>query len=121
MFKQQDGDQLNYTTTGAVTNGQLILVGDSVGVARTAATGSGAKISLGLVGVYSGLAKKAAASTNFAVGERVYYMTTGGVVKATAVAAAGQFLGIGWAAAATGDTTCTVRLAGGAGPLETTT
>ena len=55
------------------------------------------------------VAKKAAATLDFAFGEMAYGLTTGGVVKAVAT---GSTVPIGYAvaAAATGDTTVNVKL-----------
>ena len=109
-----------YTTTGAVTVNSLLVVGNTPMIAMEAATGSGQVIACA-VGAAATLAKKAAASTSWAAGGRVYYMTTGGVNKATGVAAAGKLIGYGIEAATTGATTGKVRLISGPLVLETTT
>ena len=49
----QDGNVFQYTTTGAVSNGQLLVINRMAGVALDAATGAGKKISLALTGVFS--------------------------------------------------------------------
>jgi predicted RecA/RadA family phage recombinase len=114
-----NGEVFNYTCTGAVTNGALLIIGDTPGVALTAGT-TGDVIAVALEGVFT-LTKKAAASTNWAAGGQVYYVTTGGVNKLTGVAAAGKQIGTGWAAAVTGATTGSVKLIGGAVITETQT
>lgn len=98
-----------YTTTGAVTVNALLIVGNTPMVALESATGSGQSIAC-TVGAAVVLPKKAAASTSWAAGGRVYYMTTGGVNKATGVAAAAKLIGYGIEAATTGATTGKVKL-----------
>jgi len=89
----QDGNVYQYTTTGAVSNGQLIKINRMVGVALTAATGAGQKISLALDGVFSLAAVATGVKT---VGLPVGYRTTGSQLKATCVAAAAT--GVAWSA-----------------------
>lgn len=114
-----DGKHINYTCTGAVTNGALLIIGDTPGVALTSGA-TGDLIAVAIEGVFE-LPKKAAASTNWALLGQVYYMTTGGVNKLTGVAAAGKQIGTGMAAAVTGATTGTIKLLGGAVVTETQT
>jgi len=57
--------------------------------------------------------------TNLAAGGRTYYMTTGGVNKATGVAAAGKLIGYALDVTVTGATTAKVQLLAGPMPLET--
>jgi predicted RecA/RadA family phage recombinase len=110
---------VKYTTTGAVTVGTLLLVSATPMVAMEAATGSGQVIECA-VGCEASLAKKAAASTNWAAFGRVYYVTTGGVNKLTGGAAAGKLIGYGPALTATGATSGRVRLLAGPALLGTT-
>lgn len=118
-YSISNGDKLNYTCAAAVTAGSLVIVGDTPGVALTAGT-TGDLIAVAVEGVFT-LPKKAAASTNWAQGGQVYYVTTGGVNKLTGAAAAGKQIGTGWEAAVTGATTGTIKLIGGAVITETQT
>lgn len=99
-----------YTTTGAVTAGNVVASGNFYGVALESATGSGAVIAVKME-CEARLAKKAAASTALAVGDPIKALTTGGVIKAVASTATGDTI-IGYAteAAATGATTVNGRL-----------
>ena len=115
----QPGEKLDYTAAAAVTNGQLLLVGNTVGMALTAGV-TGDLIAVQISGVVNAV-KDAGPNTDWAVGERVHYMTTGGVIKFTGVAAAGAQCGTAFAAAVTGATSGTVKLMGGATVLETQT
>ena len=115
----QSGDKLDYTCTGAVSNGELKVIGNTVGMALTAGT-TGDLIAMQISGVVSAT-KDAGASSGWAVGGRVYYMTTGSTIKLTGVAAAGAMIGTGFVAATTGATSGTVKLNGGATVLETQT
>ena len=56
------------------------------------------------------LTKKAAASTNWAAGGKVYYTTTGGANVLTGVAATGKLIGYGTVTTVTGATSGIVRL-----------
>ena len=47
-----EGEVLNYTTTGAVKNGELKILGRLAGVALNAATGAGQVIGLAMEGVH---------------------------------------------------------------------
>lgn len=101
-----------YTTTGAVTVGSLLAIGDLVGVALESATGSGQVITV-QAECDAVLTKKAAASTDLAVGEMVTYTATGGANKVHGGAATGsKVVGFALAAAVTGATTAYVRLLG---------
>ena len=107
---QTDGAwDLKYTATGAITAGALVSSGNFVGVALESAT-TGDVIALKMC-CEARLTKKAAASTNLAIGGPVKMLATGGVNKVLASAATGDtIIGYATAAAATGDTTATVRL-----------
>jgi predicted RecA/RadA family phage recombinase len=48
-----EGSVTNYTTTGAVANGELKVINRMAGVALTAATGAGKNIALALEGVFT--------------------------------------------------------------------
>lgn len=104
----QEGDVINYTAGGAITSGAIVPLAECAGVALASATGSGAVIPVALEGVFT-VAKKAGATLDFAVGEKVQTLTTGGVEKAVATGGS-EPLGIAVAAAVTGATTVDVRL-----------
>ena len=106
----QEGEVLNYTTAGAVTNGALLIVGDTPAVALNTATGSGVTIAVATEGVFS-LTRKASTG-NVAVGNKAYYIATGGVNKITSVATSGKCVGIYAETTTTAATTCKVRLVG---------
>ena len=79
-------------------------------VALNTTTGAGAELRLSLGGVWT-VDKIAAASTNFAVGGKVYARATGsaGRYKVLGVAT-GSVMGTAFVAAVTGDTTAKVKL-----------
>ena len=107
----QEGEALTYTTTSAVTNGALLIVGDTPVVAMNAkSTGSGS-ITVATEGVFQ-LDRKASAG-NVGAGNKAYYVTTGGVNKVTSVATSGKCIGIYAQATTTSATTCKVKLVGG--------
>lgn len=107
----REGDTLDYTTTAAVTNGALLILGDTPVVALTAATAAAQVISVATEGVFT-LTRKASAG-NVALGNKAYYVTTGGVNKITSVAASGKQVGVYAAATTTAATSCNVKLLGG--------
>lgn len=111
------GEKFNYTTSGAVTNGALLILGNTPAVALSAATGSGKSIAVATEGVFT-LTRKASAG-NVGLGNRAYYIATGGVNKITSVAGAGTMVGCYAEATTTASTTCKVKLLGGPIPLET--
>ena len=106
----ENGDVLKTVSTGAVTKGWLIKRGSVFGVALNTTTGAGAELRLSLGGVWT-VDKIAAASTNFAVGGKVYARATGsaGRYKVLGVAT-GSVMGTAFVAAVTGDTTAKVKL-----------
>ena len=106
----QPGRTISYTATGNIANGEIKELGSALfGVAPVAAV-TGDLVDMQVEGVFS-VGKIAAALTSFAQGAKVYAKATGGVLKVTGVATGNQ-LGTAWAAAATGDTTATVKLLG---------
>ena len=105
------GEKLNYTTTAAVTNGALLILGNTPAVALETATGSGKLITVATEGVFE-LTRKASAG-NVAMGYKAYYVATGGVNKITSVAASGKQVGIYAETTTTAATTCKVKLLGG--------
>jgi predicted RecA/RadA family phage recombinase len=120
IINDDGGHVFDYTTTGAVTKGSLLIVGSTPMVALESATGAGQHIGCA-VGVAALLTKKAVGSSNWVPGGRVYFIATGGVNKVSGVAAAGKLVGYGLETTATGATTGKVRLIGGPSPLETQT
>ena len=106
-----DGAVLNYTTTAAVTNGALLILGDTPAVALNAKSTGSDTIAVATEGVFE-LVRKASAG-NVALGNKAYYVTTGGVNKITSVAASGKQVGVYAAATTTDATTCKVKLLGG--------
>lgn len=105
------GEKFEFTTAGAVTNGALLIVGDTPMVALNVATATGQKITVAADGVFE-LVRKASAG-NVALGSKAYYVATGGVNKVTSVAASGKCIGSYAAATTTSATTCQVKLLGG--------
>ena len=70
-----EGAVFNYTTTtGAVANGDLLVIGQRVGVALNSATGAGQVIGLALEGVFNVLC---AATGTMTAGNAIYYRATG--------------------------------------------
>jgi predicted RecA/RadA family phage recombinase len=106
-----EGSVLNYTTTAAVTNGALLILGNTPAVALNTATGASEVIAVATEGVFD-LVRKASAG-NVAMGYKAYYVTTGGVNKVTSVAASGKHIGVYAATTTTDATTCKVKLLGG--------
>lgn len=109
-----EGEVFNYTTTGAVANGELRVINRMVGVALNSASGSGQKIAIALEGVFSVAAVATGAKT---AGNRVFYRTTGSQFKAafaSGVATGGKHtIGTVWETATAASTTCKVKLIGG--------
>lgn len=103
----QYGDVIDYTLAGDITKGQLI-AGTEVCFVAIDSGATGDVVPVACEGVWT-VAKKAGALLDFAVGEMAYGLTTGGVVKAVATGATVP-IGYAVAAAATGDTTVTVKL-----------
>lgn len=107
MQQISEGNLLNVTLSGTVAMGAIYHLNEVAGVLVTGGV-SGDVRPVALEGVFT-VAKKAGANLDFAIGEKVQSLTTGGVNKA--VATGGTLpLGIAWAAAATGDTTVQVKL-----------
>ena len=88
-----EGNVYNYTTTGAVNNGELRVINRMAGVALESATGSGKKIALALDGVFT---LQAVATGAKAAGSLVGYRTTDSQLKVSAVAAG--CTGVAWSA-----------------------
>ena len=109
-----EGEVFNYTTTGAVVNGRLVIINRMAGVSLNAATGAGQKIALGISGVYSIASVATGVKTQ---GLRAMYRTTGSMLKITTVsgvAGTGKYtIGTIWETATAAATSVKVRLAGG--------
>jgi predicted RecA/RadA family phage recombinase len=125
-----DGEIMNYTTTGAVANGALKIIGRRAGVALQSATGSGQVIALAMTGVHT---LPAVATGAKATGSLVGYRTTGTAGLSVSCVAAGctgvvwsahptsgvvtygtkYVIGTVWQGAATTATTLKVKLHGG--------
>ena len=98
-----EGASINYTATGAVTEGSLIQLTNVVGVALITAV-TGATVPLGITGEY-GLTKTAHAAGGFTQGDAVY-VTSSGVINNTATG--DKLVGFASAASVTGSTAVTV-------------
>jgi predicted RecA/RadA family phage recombinase len=98
-----------YVTTGNVTSGTLLLVGNGPAIALETATPG--PTSAVMVGCAAKVTKKAAASSNVTVGGFVSYTTTGGVNAVRGTTATGDIvIGYGLEVAVTGATTAVIRL-----------
>ena len=112
VIQTDGGHELKYTTTGAVTAGHLLMVGNVPGIALESATGSGQVICV-QVGCAATVTKKADTGTAITVGGFVTYTATGSpaINKVHGSAAtASVAIGYGLAAATTAATTAQVRL-----------
>lgn len=103
----QPGDVIDYTCAGNITLGNVVPLSECAGVALLSGV-TGAVIPVALSGVFE-VTKKAGATLDFAVGEKVQTLTTGGVEKAVATGGS-EPLGIAVEAAVTGATTVKVKL-----------
>jgi len=100
-----EGASINYTATGAVTEGALIQMGSIVGVALNTAT-TGDTVPCAITGEFT-LTKTAHAAGDFAIGGPVYVTSTG-LVNNTAT---GDLqVGFATAVSVTGSTSYTVVL-----------
>jgi predicted RecA/RadA family phage recombinase len=105
---QGDGRQINYTASGNVASGALVVAGQAFGIALISGV-SGDVIPLA-VGVQCTLPKANAASTSQAFGSNVYWDATNS--QCTISAISNTRIGVAMAAAANTDTTVAVRLNG---------
>lgn len=102
-----EGNTVAVTAAADFTQGDIVPLSECAGVAlNTGVTGE--TISVALEGVFT-VTKKAGATLDFAQGEKVQTLTTGGVEKAVATGGS-EALGVAWAAAATGDTEVQVKV-----------
>ncbi|HRZ07524.1 MAG TPA: DUF2190 family protein [Candidatus Competibacteraceae bacterium] len=119
-----EGEVFNYTTTGAVANGALLVVGQRVGVALTSATGAGQVIGLAVEGVFD---VACATTGTMAAGTAAHYRiaTTGTkVMKAVILAAAtgttsgmARTIGTFWESKTSGATRTTIKVKLIGGPM----
>jgi predicted RecA/RadA family phage recombinase len=108
----QDGDVIGVSATGGCTAGTIAALNEIAGVYLDtyAAASTNTNVPVALEGVFS-VTKKAGANLDFAVGEKVYALSTGGAYKAVMTATGGTLpLGIAVEAAVTGATTVKVKL-----------
>ena len=119
-----DGSVFNYTATGALPNGSLLVVGNRAGVALNTATGAGQVVALGLEGVYN--VKCGTTGTITAGGAAYYRIGTSGTKIMSAVplaAAAGttsgmaRSIGLFWETKASGATRTTIKVKLVGGPM----
>jgi len=103
----QEGDVISFTAAGNITKNAIVPLTECAGVALNTVT-TGGICQVALEGVFT-VPKKAAATLDFAVGEYVQTLTTGGVEKAVATGGS-ETLGIAVEAAVTGATTVKVKL-----------
>lgn len=110
----QEGGVYQYTTTGAVSNGQLLVINRMVGVALNSATGAGQKIGVALEGVFQVAAVATGAKT---AGNRAFVRTTGSQYKVallSGVATGAKYtVGTIWETATATSTTVKIKLLGG--------
>ena len=104
----QDGKTLDFTTAGAVANGEVLEFTNAIGIAMAAATGAGQVIPVAMEGVYE-LAKETGVA--FTVGQKLYWDAANNRVDATNTNIA---CGLAWRAQAAGDTVCLVKINAGA-------
>jgi predicted RecA/RadA family phage recombinase len=115
----QDGNVIQWTngTGAAVASGQMVKVGNMLGVALVAIA-NGAAGSVSLDGVWSGIPKVSGAV--FVQGEKLIWDVSangglGAFDDSAATPAAGDVTGgaVAWVAGTDGQTTCTVKLTPG--------
>lgn len=113
-YSLQEGEVYQYTTTGAVSNGQLLILNRMVGVALNSATGAGKKIGVAVEGVFQVASVATGAKT---AGNRAFVRTTGSQYKIAAVSgvATGAKYSVGmiWETATATSTTVKIKLVGG--------
>jgi predicted RecA/RadA family phage recombinase len=106
-LQMQEGNIIKVTAGGTVTAGNICPLQECAGV-YVSSGGSGDVVAVALEGVFE-VPKKAGATLDFAVGEKVQTLTTGGNERAVATGGS-EPLGIAVEAAATGATTVKVKL-----------
>lgn len=109
----QAGDTITFTAAANITSGDVVELGDVLGVAVMTAA-SGAECEARVNGVFT-MAK--ATGVVFTVGQKVNWDASAGNVTSATTAATDDITDAGFivAAAATGATTCELRLTAGTG------
>jgi predicted RecA/RadA family phage recombinase len=104
----QEGNSIDYTPTSAVATGDVVVLGDLVGVARTpiAANTLG---SLAVRGIFD-FPKATGTGSGIAIGTKVYWDATDKQAKADDETGANKLIGKTVKAAADADATVHVRL-----------
>lgn len=103
----QKGDSVEYANTGsAISSGDVVVMSDLIGVAVTNIAATSGVGTVNLSGVYS-LAKTT--GQTYSIGDKLFWDT--GNSKVTSTATGFKMIGHVMAAAASGDTSCSVRLA----------
>jgi len=112
----QPGDVIEYTAGADISSGDVVVVGDNVGIALTDIA-NGATGSVQIAGVFT-VPKTSGTAWN--QGDRVDYDVSAGEFHKGLTAASGDVenCGIAFAAAASGDTTANVLLTPGTGTLN---
>ncbi|MEL7499043.1 MAG: DUF2190 family protein [Planctomycetota bacterium] len=104
----QCGDAIDYTPGADVAVGQVVVLGDLIGIAKTAIAANqlGA---LAVAGVFD-VAKEGGAAVTFAVGDLAYWDDTNNVAVTADGGGANKLLGNAVTAAADADTLVRVRI-----------
>lgn len=98
-----DGDVFDYTASGTITSGQVVIMGDIGGIAVTSGV-SGDVIAVNVCGVYS-VTKLTTSGNVFAQGAKVYHDGSTATIVDT-----DTFLGYAYKAAVQADATVQVKL-----------
>lgn len=108
----QDGCIFDHTLSGNITSGDVVEIGEMVGIAASSGV-SGDKIAVNLEGVYE-VPKVTGAGKAFTLGQKVYSKGDGNVTPSAddggSPAVAYKLAGYAWAAAAANDATVQLRL-----------
>lgn len=104
----QNGDAIDYTPGADVAAGQVVVLSDLIGIAKTAISANvlGA---LAVEGVFD-VAKEGGAAVTFAIGDLAYWDDTNKVAVTTDGAGANKLLGKAVKAAADADTLVRIRI-----------
>lgn len=103
------GEHIEVTLGATHSSGDVIVVGELVGVALQAGV-NGSKIQIALEGVWE-LPKGTGANTDFSVGAALYWNDSSNIIVETSNSGANKLIGYAAKAATTTDTTCEVLLA----------
>lgn len=104
----QDGSTGDFTTAGAVANGEVLEFANSIGIALAAATGAGQVIPVAMEGVWE-LPKETGVAFTF--GQKLYWDAVNNRVDATNTNIP---CGLAWRAQGSADTVCLVKINAGA-------